>query len=200
VNADWRVTVRLDGSSRGSRAALQGPVADGLRARLGELADVSADGPQLFVYAQSEALADEAVQMALNLTAEHGLVPEIRLDWWNADVSQWQSGGSGPERADGQHERQVAEDARRSEATGIPQWRVRVTLPSRDDAARLTEWLRSAGIPAVHRRKSVLLGAADEDVTRELVRLTTEQAPGAQVHVERNGGIVVQADWAYRPI
>ncbi len=46
---------------------LQGQVADGLRARLGGLADVSADGPRLFVYAQTEALAGEAAQAALDL-------------------------------------------------------------------------------------------------------------------------------------
>jgi hypothetical protein len=204
VNADWRVTVRLDGKSRGSRAALQGQVADGLRARLGEFADVTADGYRLFVYTGTEALAGEAAQAALHLAGEYGLAPQIVLDRWNTDVSEWQSGGaeplSGPERADRKHERQVAEDARRSEATGVPQWTVRVTLPSRDDAARLAGWLQSVGIPAVRRRKSVLLGAADEDVARELERLTAEQAPEAHVQVERNMGIIVQRDWAYRAI
>lgn len=200
MNADWRVTVQLPVKSRGSRAILQGQVADGLRARLGGLPDVSAAGPRLFVYAQTEALAGEAAQTARDLAGEHGLAPEIRLDRWNTDVSEWQSGAapvSSPEQAAEKHERQVAADARRSEATGIPQWTVQVALASRQDAARLTDWLRSAEIPAVRSRKWVLLGAADEDVARELARLTTEQAPGARVHVARNMGTPWQSDLAY---
>jgi hypothetical protein len=203
VNADWRVTVRLDGKSRGSRAILHGQVADGLRARLDGRADVSADGYRLFVYTQTEALAGEAEQAALQLAGEHGLAPQITLDRWDADASEWQSGAgpaSGPEWAAGKHAREVAEDARRSEATGVPQWTVRVTLASRQDATRLSGWLQSVGIPAVRSRKWVLLGAADEDVARELERLTAEQAPGAHVLVARNMKATTQNDWSYLPL
>lgn len=67
MKADWRVTVRLDGKPRASRAILQGEVADGLRARLDGLADVTADGYRLLVYTETEALAGEAAQAALHL-------------------------------------------------------------------------------------------------------------------------------------
>jgi len=143
------------------------------------------------------------VQAALQLASEHGPAPQIVLDWWDADSSEWQSGAgpaSDPEWAKGKHAREVAEDARRSEATGVPQWTVRVTLPSRQDAVRLSGWLQSVGIPAVRSRKWVLLGAADEDVARELERLTTEQAPGARVLVARNIKATAQNDWAYLPL
>ena len=201
VGADWRVAVRLDGASRGSRAILQGQVADGLRARLGELADISVgNGSGLFVYAETEALAGEAAQMARDLADEHGLAPQITLDWWSAITSEWLSTADARslpslEREAAEHERQVAEDARRSEATGVPQWTVRVTLPSRHDAVRLAGWLRSVGIPAVRRRKSVLLGATDEDVARELARLATEQTRDASVNVERTVLLSVPVDW-----
>jgi hypothetical protein len=52
----------------------------------------------------------------------------------------------------------------------------------------------------VRSRKWVLLGAADEDVARELERLTTEQAPGAHVLVARNMKTTAQNDWAYLPL
>jgi hypothetical protein len=94
----------------------------------------------------------------------------------------------------------VAEDARRSETTGVPQWTVRVTLASRQDATRLNGWLQSVGIPAVRSRKWVLLGAADEDVARELEKLTAEQAPGAHVIVARNMKATTQNDWSYLPL
>jgi len=193
--------VRLDGASRGSRTVLQGQVADGLRARLGELADVSAgSGSSLFVYADTEALADEATRAARNLADEHGLAPEITIDRWSAGISEWVSVGDAeplpdPEREAEEHERRVAEDARRSEATGVPQWTVRVVLPARHDAVRLAGWLRSVGIPSVRRRASVLLGAADEDVARELARLAAEQAPDADVRVERTVVVSVPAEW-----
>ncbi len=99
MKADWRVTVRLDGKPRGSRAILEGQVADTLRTRLDGLADVSADDYRLFVYTQTEALAGEAAQAALRLASEHGLAPRIVLDWWDAAASEWQS-GSGPASSD----------------------------------------------------------------------------------------------------
>jgi hypothetical protein len=64
-----------------------------------------------------------SAQAALQLAGEHGLAPQIALDRWDTDVSEWQGGAgpaSGPAWAEGKHAREVAEDARRSEATGFP--------------------------------------------------------------------------------
>jgi hypothetical protein len=188
VVADWRVTVQLPSASRASRAVLRRQVADGIRDRLGQLAAVSACGSELFVYADTEAVADEAAQVARELTGHRGLLAEVRLDRWHPLKAEWVGGieagfGLLPawQLADAEHRRQIAEDTQRSEATGVAQWTVRVTLSSRHDAVQLAGRLSAEGVPVVRRRKSVLLGASNEDTARELA----QRVPAAEVHVER---------------
>jgi hypothetical protein len=200
VTADWRVTVRLSGVPRASRAALRRQVADGIRDRLGPLADVSAGDSGVFVYAETEAIATEAAQVARDLTGQHGLLPEVTLDRWNPLKREWDDDTevvSLPveELADAEHRRQVAEDTQRSQDTGVAQWTVRVTLSSRRDAVQLAGWLGAEGLPAVRRRRSVVLGASNEDVARGLALRAAEQVPAAEVHVERAFVWVPPLDW-----
>jgi hypothetical protein len=62
---------------------------------------------------------------------------------------------------------------------------VQVELPSRDEADRFAERLRSEGLPTVHRAHYVLVGAADEDSARELADRVRSEAPaGSQVAVQ----------------
>jgi hypothetical protein len=190
VDADWRVTVQLHNASRTSRAVLRHQVADDIRDRLGQLATVSAGHSELFVYADAEAVAGEAAQVARDLIAHHGLQAEVRLDRWHPLTAEWDDDTetvSLPawQLAEAEHQRQIAEDRQASEATGVAQWTVRVTLSSRRDAKQLAEWLSAEGIPVVRRRKSVLLGASDEDAARELAQRAGEQAPAVEVHIER---------------
>jgi hypothetical protein len=190
VVADWRVTVQLQSASRASRAVLRQQVADGLRDRLGELAAVSAGSSALFVYAETEAAAAEAAQVARELTGQHGLLAEVRLDRWHPVKAEWADGSeirllSAGQLADEEHRHQVAEDTQRSEATGVAQWTVRVTLSSRHDAVQLAGRLSAEGVPVVRRRKSVLLGASNEDAARELAQQAAEQVAAAEVQVER---------------
>src|SRR6266567_1873458 len=190
VVTEWRVTVRLHSASRTSRAVLKGQVAEGVRDRLGQLAAVSAGSPELFVYADTEAAASEAAQVARELIGQHGLLAEVRVDRWNPLEAQWDDGTEAgllpaAELADEEHQRQIAEDTRRSQATGVAQWTVRVTLSSRHDAAQLARRLGAEGVPALRRGKSVVLGASNEDAARELALRAAEQVPAADVQVER---------------
>jgi hypothetical protein len=190
VVADWRVTVQLQSASRASRAVLQHQVRDGIRDRLGQLAAVSAGSSELFAYADTEAAAGEAAQVARELIGQHGLLAEVRVDRWHPLRAEWADGTeaglvSAQELADAEHQRQVAEDTQRSQDTGVAQWTVRVRLSSRHDAMQLAGWLSAEGIPVARRRKSVLFGASNEDAARELAQRAAEQAPAAEVHVER---------------
>jgi len=112
--------------SRASRAVLRRQVADGIRDRLGQLAAFSAGGSELFVYADTEAAAGEAAQVARELAGRHGLLAEVRLDRWHPLKAEWDDdtkAGLLPawQLADAERRRRIAEDTQRSQATGVAQ-------------------------------------------------------------------------------
>jgi hypothetical protein len=188
--ADWRVTVQLHGTSGASRALLQGPVAHGVRDRLGQLVAVSAGSSELFVYADTAAAASAAAEAARELIGRHCLQADVRLERWHPLKAEWADATEDAllpawQLAEAEHRRRVAEDTQKSETTGVAQWMVRIALSSRHDAMQLAGQLNAEGVPAVRRRKSVLLGASNEDEARELAQRVGAQVPTADVSLER---------------
>jgi hypothetical protein len=186
---EWRVTVRLGPQPRAARTLVLSQVTEGLRARLGELVEISAGKSELFVYTGSEAAASEAASVALELLTQRGVQPEVMLDRWNPLTVDWDGdlGASSPddEFADAQRQQRIADDTRRSEASGVPAWTVTAAFSSRHDAIELAGRLRSQGLPAVRRGKSVLLGASNEDVATALMQRVEEQGRMPTVRIER---------------
>lgn len=187
---DWRVTVRLDTYPRQAAAAASRQVTDGIRARLGQLAQISEAKHEIFVYSDSEAAATEAASVARELLGPLGAEPEVRLDRWNPITAEWDadlaaSSPSDAELADAERRHRIADDTYRSQSSGLPAWTVRATFASRRDASELARRLGSLGLPVVRRGKSVLLGASNEDVADELVQRVEEQGRMATVRVER---------------
>jgi hypothetical protein len=186
---DWRVTVRMGRQSRDARTLVLSQATEGMRARLGERADISAGKSELFVYTGSEAAASEAASVALELLTQLGVQPEVMLDRWNPFTVDWDAdlGASSPadELADAQRKQRIADDTRRSEVSGVPAWTVTAAFSSRHDAIELARRLRVQGLPAVRRGKSVLLGASNEDVAAALTQRVEEQGRMPTVRVER---------------
>ncbi len=199
---DWRVTVRLKGQSKASRALVTSQVTDGLRARLGRHADISPGQSGLFVYCGGEAAAREAASVARELLDQLGAEAEIMLDRWNPFTLEWDAdlglSSAAAGVADAQRQQRIACDTRRSAVSGVPAWTVTAALSSRHDAIELAQRLRSQGLPAVRRGKSVLLGASNEDVASELMRRIEEQGRMPAVRVERT--IVVTPPVDYTPL
>jgi hypothetical protein len=190
VVADWRVTVQLHSASGDSRALLRGPVAHGIRDRLGQLVAVSEGDSELFVYADTAAAASEAAQAARELIGSHRLPADVRLERWHPLKAEWADDTEGAllpawQLAEAEHQRRVAEDTQKSETTGVARWTVRIALSSRHDAMQLAGQLNAEGVPAVRRRKSVLLGASNEDEARELAQRVGELVPAADVRLEQ---------------
>jgi hypothetical protein len=187
---DWRVTVRLS-----SRAHAAGPLAvdqvtDGMRARLGRRADISAAESGLFVYAGSEAAAAEAASVARELLGQFGVPAAVSLDRWNPFTGDWDADLGTPSpalsaRAAAERARRIAVDTRKTEVSGVPAWTGQAEFPSRRDAIELRRRLRALGLPAVRRGKSVLLGASNEDVAEKLMWRMEEQGHPAAVRVKR---------------
>jgi hypothetical protein len=200
---DWRVTVRMGRRSRGARTPVFSQVAEGMRTRLGQLADISAGQSELFVYTDSEAAASEAASVALELLTQLGVQPEVVLDRWNPFTMDWDADLGAPspagEPADARRKQRIADDTRRSEASGVPAWTVTAAFSSRHDAIELARRLREQGLPAVRRGKSVLLGASNEDVAAALAQRAAEQGRLPAVRVERTIVVTPPVDY-YTPL
>ena len=185
---DWRVTVTLSEAEE----------ATALLARLrehemGEAPDrrvaVSADGPHVYLYADTEAAAraaESAVRAELGAESPHG---DIALDRWHPLEERWEDAsvplpGTDEERRV-EHGRLEAEETAESEASGLAEWEVKVELDSHSEAEALADRLESEDRPVVRRWKYVLVGCSNEDEARELAgQLKDQVPPSAEIVVE----------------
>ncbi len=195
---DWRITVDFDDEGDGTQLAewlaavdLEGEQ----RASLGDRVIVSRDGPRVYLYADSEGPAREALRTVTERIEHEHLAARTALERWHPVEQEWE-GASVPlptteaELAE-EHERLQERETAESEGTGAAQWEVRVELQSHEDTEAFAERLESEGIPVVRRHTFLLAGAANEDDANALAeRLRSEAPAGAMVAVEPGGGMV----------
>ena len=193
---DWRVTVTLREEEE----------AAGLLARLreheaGEAPDrrvaVSADGPHVFLYADTEAAA-RAAEGAVREALGENLSADIALDRWHPIAEQWEDASVPLPQTDeerrAEHERLEAEEAAESQASGIAEWEVKVELESHHEAEELADRLESEGWPVVRRWTYVLVGCSNEDEAHALAERLKGQAPAAaKIEVEPGSGLAWEA-------
>jgi hypothetical protein len=79
---DWRVRIAFGVLPRGLRAFRQALI-PAVGSRLGDQVTVSSGKTQVFVYAPSIALADQAAQVAGELLALHGIKARIGTEFWS---------------------------------------------------------------------------------------------------------------------
>jgi hypothetical protein len=191
VAEDWRVTITLaeDGDASRVLGALHDrEVRDELRDALGARVAVSADGPHLFLYADTRRAAEAGEQTLRDVLAEHHLTGAPRLERWHAVEERWEDPTVelSPEQERGRRE---AEETEESLDTGVAQWEVRVELGSTAEAESLADELRGEGLSVVRRSSYLLVGANDEDDAKGLAeRLGTR----GTVHVEPGAGVAWQ--------
>lgn len=191
---DWRTTIdladaehrsRLVGSLRGRRLVGEA------RAKVGDRVVVTHEGPRLFFYTDTEESARAVQELAGSLLSEHDLHGTITLSRWHPIEERWEDGDAPlPESA----EDEAAELARREEADrarsrqqGFPEWDVRMTLPSREQAVAFAIRLEDEGHTVVRRAEVMIAGAETESDARALAeRLEAEAPAGTIVEVEVN--------------
>jgi hypothetical protein len=191
---DWRVTVELeDGSGQGLGAKLdEHEIEDETRERLGDAIAVSADGPRLFLYADTQAAAEQARELVRSILAKEGLSGTFALDRWHPLAEEWESADvplpdTEAEREE-EHEEAEAQDAAEAAESGYAEWQVRIDLPGHSEAVALAEALEAEGFTLTRRWKHLLVGTATEDEANELAdRLRTEAPQGAELTVEPSG-------------
>ena len=188
----FRVEVELDddehGYSIGERLrALD--LDERARERLGRGVLVTRDGPRLFLYAGSEARAQEAERIVRELVESARLTADLRVTRWHPVEEDWKE-LSVPLPATTAEEyaeyaaREAAELAE-AEREGVYDWSVVVHLPGRGAAAALADVLAGEALDVTRRWRYVVAGVPTEERAQELAeRLRAELPAEADVRIE----------------
>jgi hypothetical protein len=181
---DWRVTVTFDDEAH-VRHAIQSmrdhQVERDVRRRLGDRVAVSADGPNVFLYAGTEGAAREADRVVREILAQRQLTAAFKVDRWHPIEQEWEDAGAPLPQTAGQRqaeeERRVADETEESEETGQTGYEVLIEVSSLHEAVELAKRLQSEGHPVTRRWRYVVLGANNEDEARDLAQSVQREAP-----------------------
>jgi len=175
---DWRICIAFGDLPRSSRDSFRQAVTTELGSRLGDQVAVSPQRTQIFVYAPSIGLADEAAQVAREVLAQRNINAPVRTEGWSYRKQDWRDADEVP--ADPAPDRQEQERARhahwqelereRSASTGLPAWQVRVELPSHRDVVALAGDLAAQGWRVRRGIRSLIVWTNCEDDATGLAR------------------------------
>ena len=193
---DWRLTVTLPdagGARRVVHALHERDVRQELRDELGGRVAVSADGPNVFLYADTRRAADAAGRTVAAVLAEEGLEALPHLDRWHPIEERWEDASlplpaTDEERRE-ERARADAADEATSVETGVAQWEVRLELASPKDAEALADELEGEGYSVARRSEFLLVGANSRGDAEELAARLESRG---RVHVEPSTGVAWQ--------
>jgi hypothetical protein len=191
MHDEFRVRVRVRTPQELLRALKAVELDPAAQREVGRLA-VTHEQDHVFLYADSLSAAEHARTLVQQAMADGGLDGEVTLWRWHPLEERWEDASAPLPSTDADEaaeraRRDVTEDAE-SIAAGIPQWEVRVTLPTHGDARSFAERLRSEGIPVNQRWRHLLVGANDEDQASALAeRLRAEAPAGSEIVADGNG-------------
>jgi hypothetical protein len=199
VSDDYRLTIELDASGDGfsfAESMRELSLQRDARRRLGDRVAVSADGPHVFVYTDTEDAAHEVQTAIAPLLTEHKLTDSsITLTRWHPDEERWEPVDkplpSTPAERAAEHAIEEADEVEETAEQGFAEWEVRVELPSHRETVAFAEQLEREGFPVVRRWKFLLVGAPNEDLANAAAEKIQSEAPeGTRVHAEVSGAAV----------
>jgi hypothetical protein len=174
---DWRIRIELP--EKAHAETLLGRLGLGLGSdeakRLAEELEghrlaVSNDADTVFVYAESQAEAEQARRVVEAELHDEQIQADVYVEHWLPDEERWS--GEPPDESWEEEEIQ----------RGFAPWEVRIERGSHAEAERLADDLEREGYDVVRRWKYVIVGAASEEEARELAqRLHGEVEPGGEV-------------------
>jgi hypothetical protein len=206
MSEDWRVTATFEagGAGRVLERLREQVVEQEARKRLGSHVAVSADGDNVFLYADTRDAAREAEHIVREILTRDGLAAIVRLDRWHHLAEEWEDASEPLPRTEAEreaeHEHREEEETRDSQRSGVAAWEVRVELASRDDAVELESRLKSEGRATVRVAHFVFVGANNEDEAHELAAAIEQEAPqGAKIQTEPGGAVAWErrAEWTF---
>jgi hypothetical protein len=177
MSDDWRIQIEPREAEHAERVLGRlgpGPSSDEAKRLVSELEGhrlaVSRDDDTIFVYAESEAQAQQARQIVDAELQDEGIEAAIEVEHWLHDEERWS--GDPPEDTWEQDEVK----------RGFAPWEVRVELPSHEEADELADTLEGEGYDVVRRWRYLIVGAGSEEEARELAkRVHGEAEPGGEV-------------------
>ena len=184
---DWRLEIGL--FEHGTAHALTehlaaGKLGDDLEEEFGKRLVVSADPPNVFVYAGDRAQAEAAETKIREVAAEHDWDIEIELRHWHPTAEEWEDPDKPLPATDAEqlaeHEELLAQEREDSDIRGYPEYEVRIECPSHHDTVKLDKRLHDEGFPTVRRWKYLLVGADDEDSANALAERLRAEVPAGQ--------------------
>lgn len=192
MNDDWRLQIDMHEEGRAHALTerldaeqLEHDLSDAFHDRV----VVSRDGARVLLYAGTREQAERARDAVEADVRQHGWTVEIDFRHWHPTAEDWEDPDKPLPEDDAaklaEHQALMSRELEETAWSGHPEFEVRVDLPSRHEAVRFSEQLREEGLPAVHRWKFLLVGAADEDMAEELAaRIRSEAPSGSRVNVE----------------
>ncbi|HKB27688.1 MAG TPA: hypothetical protein VKC59_01575 [Candidatus Limnocylindrales bacterium] len=195
---DWRVTATLHQPGHTEELVdrmQRHRVGDEVLARLGGRVAVSTGASHVFVYADSEGAAHEAVRVVQELSRENALEAGLELHRWHPLEERWEEATVPMPRTDAEreaeHRRLQQAEAKESQELGLAEWEVRVELESHRQTTELADRLAAEGMEPVRRWTYLVVGANNEDEARVLADRLRDEAPaGAGVTVEPGPGMI----------
>ena len=189
---DWRLQIGLFEHGRAhalTERLAAGKLGDDLEEEFGQRLVVSADPPNVFVYAGDRKQAEAAEGKIREVAAEHDWDIEMQLRHWHPTAEDWEDPDKPLPTTDAErlaeHQALLAQEREDSDIRGYPEYEVRIECPSHHDTVKLDKRLHEEGFPTVRRWKYLLVGAADEDSANALAeRLRGEAPQGSTVTAE----------------
>jgi hypothetical protein len=206
ADEDWRVEVELAHGRAAEKlhgAAGAKELYSHARRELRNRAALTHDDNLVFAYATTREDAEAAEGTLRELAAAEQLAATFSLTRWHPLAERWEDPAvalpSDPaavaeERDEGEQSEEERE-AQEGHATGIPEYEVRITLPSHSEAVALSKQLAGEGIPSQRHWHYLLIGAWTEDDANALAeRLRREVAAGSDIRVEATLAYVLRQD------
>jgi hypothetical protein len=203
---DWRVEVELaDSAAAGTLHAAAGAkeLYSDARRELRNRAALTHDDNLVFAYAGTRDAAGIAEQTLRELAANEGLDATFTLTRWHPAAERWEDpaaqlpsdpGAVAEERQEGE-EAEAEREAQEGRQTGVPEYEVRITLPSHSAAVALAKRLATEGLPTQRHWHYLLIGAWTKDDANALAeRLREELGDGAEIRIETTFAYVLEQD------
>ncbi len=205
---DWRVEVELEDHAAAAKLHLAAgnDDADTLyshgRRALRNRAALTHDGDRVFAYAATREDAEAAERTLRSLAESEQLTASFAITRWHPVAERWEDpatplpadpsalAGEQEEGTEAQ-EAEVAEDQK----AGVPEWEVRVTLPSHSQAVAFSKQLAADGVPSQRHWHYLLIGAwTQEDANALAERLRTQAPADSEVRVETTFAYLLEQD------